>query len=93
MVEAQIIALRRDRRLGTARIAAVLGLAPSTGYRVLTRHGMPRLEQDCNRAKLEAWWLGAVQGCTGGRCAEQECDNPCDRQDAASEGDVTRVVV
>jgi len=42
-VEAQIVALRRDRRLGPARIAAVLGLAPSTVHRVLTRHDMPRL--------------------------------------------------
>ena len=42
-IEAQIIALRRDRRLGPARIAAVLELAPSTVHRVLTRHGMPRL--------------------------------------------------
>lgn len=43
LLEAQIVALRRDRRLGPARIAAVLGLAPSTVHRVLTRHGMPRL--------------------------------------------------
>jgi transposase InsO family protein len=43
LVEAQIVALRRDRRLGPARIAAVLGLAPSTVHRILVRHGMPRL--------------------------------------------------
>jgi transposase InsO family protein len=43
LVEAQIIALRRERRLGPARIAAVLDLAPSTVHRVLTRHDMPRL--------------------------------------------------
>ena len=43
LVEAQIIALRRERRLGPARIAAVLDLAASTVHRVLVRHGMPRL--------------------------------------------------
>ena len=43
LVEAQILALRRDRRLGPARIASILGMAPSTVHRVLTRHGMPRL--------------------------------------------------
>jgi hypothetical protein len=43
LVEAQIVALRRDRRLGPARIASILEMAPSTVHRVLTRHGMPRL--------------------------------------------------
>lgn len=43
VLEAQIIALRRDRRLGPARIASILGMAPSTVHRVLTRHQMPRL--------------------------------------------------
>jgi transposase InsO family protein len=42
-VEAAIVALRRDRRLGPARIAAILGLRPSTVHRVLVRHRMPRL--------------------------------------------------
>jgi transposase InsO family protein len=41
--EAAIVALRRDRRLGPARIAGILGLNPSTVYRVLIRHAMPRL--------------------------------------------------
>jgi transposase InsO family protein len=41
--EAVIVALRRDRRLGPARIGGILGLNPSTVHRVLTRHGMPRL--------------------------------------------------
>src|SRR5262245_52296342 len=41
--EALIVALRRDRRLGPARIGGILGLNPSTVHRVLTRHGMPRL--------------------------------------------------
>jgi transposase InsO family protein len=41
--EAVIVALRRDRRLGPARIAGILGLNPSTVHRVLVRHGMPRL--------------------------------------------------
>jgi transposase InsO family protein len=42
-VEQQVLALRRDRRLGPARIAGVLGLPSSTVHRILTRHGMPRL--------------------------------------------------
>jgi transposase InsO family protein len=43
LVEASILALRRDRRLGPARIASILGLAPSTVHRVLVRHNQPRL--------------------------------------------------
>jgi transposase InsO family protein len=42
-VEQQVLALRRDRRLGPARIAGILGLAPSTVHRILTRHAAPRL--------------------------------------------------
>jgi hypothetical protein len=42
-VEAAILGLRRDRLLGPARIAGVLGLNPSTVHRVLTRHQMARL--------------------------------------------------
>lgn len=42
-VEAAILALRRDRRLGPARIAGILGLHASTVHRVLTRAGVPRL--------------------------------------------------
>jgi transposase InsO family protein len=42
-VEQRVLALRRERRLGPARIAGILGLAPSTVHRILTRHGMPRL--------------------------------------------------
>lgn len=42
-VEAAIVALRRDRRLGPARIAGIVGVPPSTVHRVLVRHGMPRL--------------------------------------------------
>lgn len=41
--EATIVALRRDRRLGPARIAGIVGMHPSTVHRVLTRAGMPRL--------------------------------------------------
>jgi transposase len=41
--EAAVVALRRDRRLGPARIAGILELNPSTVRRVLTRHGLPRL--------------------------------------------------
>ena len=42
-VEQRVLALRRERRLGPARIAGILGLAPSTVHRILSRHGMPRL--------------------------------------------------
>jgi transposase InsO family protein len=43
VTEAAVVALRRDRRLGPARIAGILGLNPSTVHRVLTRHGVPHL--------------------------------------------------
>ena len=43
VTEAAVVALRRDRRLGPARIAGILNLNPSTVHRVLTRRGLPRL--------------------------------------------------
>ena len=43
LIEQQVLALRRERRLGPARIAGILGLPPSTVHRVLTRHAMPKL--------------------------------------------------
>ncbi|MGD9955238.1 MAG: IS481 family transposase [Candidatus Nanopelagicales bacterium] len=42
-VEARILSLRAERKLGPARIAPLVGLAPSTVHAVLTRHGMHRL--------------------------------------------------
>jgi transposase InsO family protein len=42
-VEAQIVRLRQERKLGPARIGPLLGLAPSTVHAVLTRHGLHRL--------------------------------------------------
>jgi transposase InsO family protein len=42
-LEAAIVGLRRDRRLGPARIAGILGLNPSTVHRVLVRHRVARL--------------------------------------------------
>jgi transposase InsO family protein len=42
-VEAAILALRRDRRLGPARIAGIVGVPASTVHRVLARHRVPRL--------------------------------------------------
>lgn len=42
-LEAQIVQLRHDRKLGPARIGPLLGLAPSTVHAVLTRHGLHRL--------------------------------------------------
>jgi transposase InsO family protein len=42
-VEAEVCRLRRDRKLGPRRIGAILGLAASTVYAVLRRHGLHRL--------------------------------------------------
>jgi len=42
-VESEVCRLRRERKLGPARIGPILGLAPSTVHRVLTRHGLGRL--------------------------------------------------
>ncbi|MEU2896369.1 IS481 family transposase [Streptomyces sp. NPDC001273] len=41
--EARVCELRRDRKLGPARIGPVLGLPASTVHRILTRHGLNRL--------------------------------------------------
>ena len=42
-VEALILELRRERKLGPARIGPILGMPASTVYRVLTRHVLNRL--------------------------------------------------
>jgi transposase InsO family protein len=42
-LEAQVVALRRSRKLGPARIAPLVGLPASTVYRVLCRHQLNRL--------------------------------------------------
>lgn len=42
-LEARVLALRAGRKLGPARIAPLVGLAPSTVHAVLRRHGMHRL--------------------------------------------------
>ncbi len=42
-IEAQICALRTERKLGPARIAPLVGLAPSTVHAILTRHQLHRL--------------------------------------------------
>lgn len=42
-VEARVCALRRERKLGPARIGPILGLPASTVHRILTRHGLNRL--------------------------------------------------
>jgi transposase InsO family protein len=41
--EADVCRLRRERKLGPARIGPVLGLPASTVHRILTRHGLHRL--------------------------------------------------
>jgi transposase InsO family protein len=42
-VERRIVALRRSRKLGPARLAGVVGVPASTVHRVLVRHGVNRL--------------------------------------------------
>ncbi len=42
-LERRVLALRAARKLGPARIGALVGLAPSTVHAVLHRHGMHRL--------------------------------------------------
>ena len=42
-LEAAVLALRQARKLGPARIGPLVGLAPSTVYRVLCRHQLNRL--------------------------------------------------
>ena len=42
-VEQQVLALRRDRKLGPARIGALVGLPTSTTHAVLRRHSLHRL--------------------------------------------------
>ncbi|WP_327686388.1 IS481 family transposase [Streptomyces sp. NBC_00467] len=42
-VENQVCALRRERKLGPARISPILGIPASTVHRVLIRHGLNRL--------------------------------------------------
>ncbi|MEU3855756.1 IS481 family transposase, partial [Streptomyces sp. NPDC029554] len=41
--EARVCRLRRDRKLGPARLGPILGLPASTTHRILTRHGLNRL--------------------------------------------------
>ncbi|MEU2525237.1 leucine zipper domain-containing protein, partial [Streptomyces sp. NPDC013087] len=41
--EAAVCDLRKDRKLGPARIGPILGLPASTVHRILTRHGLNRL--------------------------------------------------
>jgi transposase InsO family protein len=43
VVEAQVVELRRVRKLGPARIGLILGMPASTVHRVLVRHGLNRL--------------------------------------------------
>jgi transposase InsO family protein len=42
-VERRIVALRRSRKLGPARLAGIVGVPASTVHRVLVRHGINRL--------------------------------------------------
>jgi transposase InsO family protein len=42
-IEAQVVALRQERKLGPARIGPLLDMPASTVHAVLTRHGLSRL--------------------------------------------------
>jgi len=42
-VEAQVLRLRREHRIGPVRLAARCGIAASTAHRILHRHGQPAL--------------------------------------------------
>ncbi len=42
-IEEQVCTLRRERKLGPARIGPILDMPASTVHRVLTRHGLNRL--------------------------------------------------
>ena len=42
-IEQRIVALRRSRRLGPARLAGIVGVPASTVHRILVRHGVNRL--------------------------------------------------
>ncbi|MCB1247322.1 MAG: IS481 family transposase [Acidimicrobiia bacterium] len=42
-LEARVVALRRERKLGPARIGMIVGMPTSTVWRVLARHGVNRL--------------------------------------------------
>jgi transposase-like protein len=43
-LERKVVSLRRNRGLGPARIAGIMGLHASTTHRVLVRHGLNRLD-------------------------------------------------
>ena len=43
VIEQQVCLLRRERKLGPARLGPLVGLPASTVHAVLTRHGMSRL--------------------------------------------------
>ncbi|MDQ1041895.1 transposase InsO family protein [Streptomyces sp. V4I2] len=51
-VEAQVVRLRQEHRIGPVRLAARTGIAASTAHRILTRHGLPALAA-CDRATGE----------------------------------------
>ncbi|WP_193514525.1 integrase core domain-containing protein [Streptomyces griseoloalbus] len=51
-IEAQVLRLRRQHRIGPLRLAARTGIAASTAHRILVRHGLPALAA-CDRATGE----------------------------------------
>jgi transposase len=50
--EERLIRLRLEHRIGPLRLAARIGIAPSTAHRILIRHGLPALAL-CDRATGE----------------------------------------
>jgi transposase len=67
-LEAQILKLRQERKLGPARIGPLLGLAPSTVHAALTRHGLHRL------AWMDRPTGGLIRRYERGRRALEELD-------------------
>jgi hypothetical protein len=51
-IEAQVVCLRREQRIGPVRLAARCGIAASTAHRILARHHLPVLAA-CDRATGE----------------------------------------
>ncbi|MYR85423.1 IS481 family transposase, partial [Streptomyces sp. SID685] len=51
-IEAEVVRMRREHRIGPLRLAARTRIAASTAYRILVRHGLPALAA-CDRATGE----------------------------------------
>lgn len=59
-LEASVLVLRMEERIGPDRIAAVLGMHASTAYRILRRHGAQRLSHLFPKAAAQLRHLRAA---------------------------------